>query len=203
MEIRHVANPDEYLRPDENREKPKLSAPVEVAKESGFRKFVKTFIKSDAKDIGSYLLNDVVVPNVQRAIISSVEMLLTGNVSSRSQSYYQPSRWTSQPTGYTNYSSSRIETVRRETGPRYDDISFRTRGDAEMVLNSLYNLASNNYNRGHATIADLYSESGWDKQVPFTYSDYGWTANDLRNAVVIGISGGRYIIDLPDPVHIR
>ena len=72
----------------------------------------------------------------------------------------------------------------------YDDIVFETRGAAEDGLDEL-NAILDTYKV--VRVADLYDFA--QLTPPHTSNKYGWTS--LRNAEVIRLNGGGYIIKLP------
>ena len=71
----------------------------------------------------------------------------------------------------------------------YDDISFDSRGDAELVLDQMRDLVDGDRGFGLVTVADMYDLAGL--QAPFTARKYGWF--NLRTAEVIRGRDGFYI----------
>lgn len=78
---------------------------------------------------------------------------------------------------------------------RFDDILFRSRSDAEHVLDALVELT---LQYGIATVADFCQLSGIDDN--YTDQNFGWY--ELGRARVVQVRGG-YILDLPRPVRVE
>lgn len=195
------------------REEEKVELPVEkkvekvitgtaVEKQKGFMSKVKDmFISEDADTIGSYILQDIVVPAIKDNLLDiasrGVEMLLFGDTSERrSKGSRTGSRY------YTSYDSyyrgeSRRERSRASEGysrsAKMDisDIILDSRGEAETVLDSMADLCETYH---QVTVADLYDLVGISSR--FTDNDYGWTS--MRDASVRRTRDG-YILVLPKP----
>lgn len=164
---------------------------AKTKKKSEFSKLGGMFISEDAGNIKEYLLMDWLLPNVKKAIVTCVDMLLNGGhttYDSRSRggarvsysSYYDRDRRDDRGTS-VSYARNRLD---------FDDLIFESRGDAEAVLDELFHCL-NKY--GVVRVADLYDAAG--KTPPYTANRYGWM--NLRNAEVVRVSGGDYIIKLP------
>ena len=164
---------------------------AKTKKKSEISKLGGMFISEDAGHIKEYLLMDWLLPNVKKAIVTTVDMLLNGGhttYDTRSRggarvsysSYYDRDRRDDRGSG-VSYARTRLD---------FDDIVFESRGDAEAVLDELFHCL-NRY--GVVRVADLYDAAG--KSQPYTANRYGWM--NLRNAEVVRVSGGDYIIKLP------
>ena len=148
------------------------------------------FAPGDVSSVKNYILVDILVPSVKRAIsdivCNGINMLLG-----------EPNRGKSGAPGskiaYRQYYQS--EDRRDYARPRaqaqysYDDIVFETRGDAEEVLYRMEELLER---FDVVSVADLFDMAG----ISCNYTDnkYGWT--DLGNARVDRVRDG-YIINLP------
>lgn len=170
-----------------------VSGTVKPKKKSEIRKFADVFIQEDVNNVGSYILQDILVPAVKKAIsdivTNGIDMILYGetgrtkkkspssNVSYRS--YYERDR----ERDCDRYAS------RNRNSYSYDDIIIDNRGEAEEVLSRMDELIDT---YGLASVADFYELVG----VTGNYTDnkYGWT--DIRNASVVRVRDG-YIIKLP------
>lgn len=170
-----------------------VSGTVKPKKKSEIQKFADVFIQEDVNNVGSYILQDILVPAVKKAISDIVtngtDMILYGetgrtkkkspssNVSYRS--YYERDRERDRD----RYAS------RNRNSYSYDDIIIDNRGEAEEVLSRMDELIDT---YGLASVADFYELVG----VTGNYTDnkYGWT--DIRNASVVRVRDG-YIIKLP------
>lgn len=179
---------------EERRKRIQQSGTVTIKKKNGFQKFVDEFINVDAPAIRDYVVKDVVVPMVKRAlsdgITSVVSMLLYGD-QGRNKSNNSPVSKVSYRSYYDNPSSSNSY-LRNTSNPStyaYDEITFDSRGYAELVLQQMDDIiAAYNFVR----VADFYELIG--KTGSYTDNNYGWT--NLRTAQVVQVRDG-YKIKLP------
>lgn len=168
---------------------------VKVKKKSGIGKFFSSFFTEDAPKIKDFVLSDVLIPSAKKAItdivINGINMIVYGadagrrNISNgpvtkisykNYSSYSNPNPGFRQPTARTTYS--------------YDEITFASRGDAEMVLAEMDEIVSK---YGFVKVADFYDLVGTSGS--HTDNNYGWT--DLRSANVVRLYNGDYTIKLP------
>ena len=163
---------------------------VKQRKKSGLAKAGSIFVPGDVDSVKSYILMDVLVPSIKRAIsdivCNGINMLLG-----------EPNRGKSSAPGarvaYRQYYQSEerkdYARPRSQAQYNYDDIVFETRGDAEEVLYRMEELLER---FDVVSVADLFDMAG----ISCNYTDnkYGWT--DLRNARVERVRDG-YIINLP------
>lgn len=169
-----------------------------VKKKNEIQKFADVFISEDVENVRDYILGDVLIPAVKKAIVdivtTGIDMLMYGETKTRSngnssrvqyQSYWDRQNNSSNRNGSSSSSS--------RTGLNYNNITYATRGDAEAVLDELDALIQE---YGVASIADLYSASN----VPYSnymYNDYGW--NNLATAKTYPVRDG-YMIRLPKAI---
>lgn len=179
-------------------EKPIITSTVKTKKKSELHKFADIFISEDAKNVKSYVLMDVLVPAIKKAISDivrdGIDMLLYGDTSRSKRSSNSPY------VSYRDYSGSRRDDDRRNSsrtrsGYSYDDIILETRGEAEEVLSQMDALIET-YN--DVSVADLYDLVG--KSCNYTDYKYGWT--NLRNAEAVRVRDG-YLLKLPRAVPIK
>lgn len=178
--------------------------PVTRRKKPLRRRFMETFIQGEAKGVGSYLVQDVLIPaakdTISDAMSQGIDRLLFGESRGRNR---RPQPNTG---GFINYSRMGAPTIRQPEPARpmtrqsrathnFDEIVLATRQEADEVLERLYDLV-NKYEV--ATVSDLYELVGVTGQ--YTDDKWGWT--DLRGSTVSRISGG-YLLDLPrtEPVN--
>ncbi len=183
---------------DQNRSSPEkkvekvIAGTVKSKKKSEIRKFTDVFISEDIDNVKSYILLDVLIPAIKKAIsdivTNGIDMILygeTGKTKSNSiaskvsyRSYYDGRN------GRRDYSA-----IRTKISYNYDDIIFDNRGEAEDVLSRMDELIST---YGLVSVADLYDLVG----VTGNYTDnkYGWT--NIRSASVIRVRDG-YMLKLP------
>lgn len=168
-----------------------------IKKKNGVRKFTDIFISEDFANVKSYVLMDVLVPAVKKAIsdivTDGIDMILYGGTGR--------SRKCGNNTSYVSYRSysDRRDDRRKEpavsrSGYSYDDIILNTRAEAEEVMLQMTELLDR---YGIVSVADLYDLVG----VTGNYTDnhYGWT--QLRSAEVIHVRDG-YLLKLPRAILI-
>ena len=170
----------------------KVVKPIAKATTKKKNKLAETFISEDASNIKSYILMDVLVPAIKKAVIDivtdGISMLFYGDTShgnrrsSTSASYISYNRYSDRDRrdDRTSYGRSRYS---------YDDIILQSRGEAEEVLDRMCEMIDT---YGIVSVADMYDLVG----IATNYTDnkYGWT--NLRNAEPIRVSNG-YMLKLP------
>lgn len=170
----------------------KVVKPITKATTKKKNKLAETFISEDASNIKSYILMDVLVPAIKKAVIDivtdGISMLFYGDTShgnrrsSTSASYISYNRYSDRDRrdDRTSYGRSRYS---------YDDIILQSRGEAEEVLDRMSEMIDT---YGIVSVADMYDLVG----IATNYTDnkYGWT--NLRNAEPIRVSNG-YMLKLP------
>lgn len=162
---------------------------VKTKKKSEVRKLTDVFVSEDVSNVKSYILMDVLVPAVKKAIsdivTNGIDMLLYGEsrgAKKRAGDYVS----------YRNYSDPRRDDRRDSrvrSGFDYDDIIFNTRADAEAVREQMDDMIDR---YGVVTVADLYDMA--DLTAPYTSNRYGWTS--IRTADIVRGRDG-YVIKLP------
>ena len=174
----------------EKRTEKVVTGAVKQRKKSELSKVGSIFMPGDVDSVKSYILMDVLVPSIKRAIsdivCNGVNMLLgeprgksgTPGAKIAYRQYYRSEddrRDYARPRARAQYS--------------YDDIIFETRGDAEEVLWRMEELLER---FDMVSVADLFDMAG----VSCNYTDnkYGWT--DLGDARVKPVRDG-YVINLP------
>lgn len=169
-----------------------VTGTVKQRKKTGLSRAASTFMPGDVDSVKSYILMDVLVPSIKRAIsdivCNGINMLLGeptrgkgGNSIGAKVSYRQYYR---DPDERRDYARPRAQAQYS-----YDDIIFDNRGDAEEVLYRMEELLER---FEVVSVADLFDMAG----ISCNYTDnkYGWT--DLRSAHVERVRDG-YIINLP------
>ena len=192
-EMDYKPNSHKYKAEQKEKEREKraekvVSGNVRTKKKSSGRKIADSFIGEDAGNIGGYILNDVLIPSVKKAVVDivtdGIAMLLgTDKKKSRSGS--------SSYVSYRSYSDDRDDRYRssRTRSYSFDDIIFESRGEAEEVLDRMDELIDT-YRA--VSVADMYDLAGLS--CDYTDNKYGWTS--LRSADIVRVSGG-YMIKLP------
>lgn len=164
---------------------------VRTKPKSGVSKITDVFISEDASNVKSYILMDVLVPAVKKAISDivrdGVDMILYGESRGRKSSS------SSSYVSYRDYSrrdDDRFrDSGRRSAGYSHDDIIVESRAEAEEVLTRMDELIET---YGVVSVADLYDLIG--KSCEYTDNKYGWT--NIRNAEPIRVRDG-YMLKLP------
>lgn len=173
-----------------------VTGKVITRKKSGFDKLKGEFISDDAKNIGSYVFGEVLIPAMKKAIFDivtdGIDILLYG------ESRKGTKRTTADRVSYRSYygDSSPIRDTRasRLNDYNYDDIVLSNRGEAEDVLLRMDELMET---YGLVRVADLYDLVGITGN--YTDNKYGWT--NIRNAEIVRVRDG-YMIKMPRAVPI-
>lgn len=169
-------------------EKPKAQKIVSGQAKLKKKGFFDFLVSEDASSVKSYLLSDVLVPNIKRLIqelvTSGINQLLYGNDYKPSKSSTSTSR-----VSYNNFSNQTVNQPKRLKGNDIIEIEVDTYTDSQNVIYQLQALVDQ-YNQ--ATIADLYDLVGIDGD--FTDNNYGW--KDLTRVSVISY-GRKFIIRMP------
>lgn len=196
--------PNSYKSKEEssNDEKKKIekvvTGEVKTKKKSEIKKVADIFISEDIKNVKSYILMDVLVPAIKKAVsdivTNGIDMILYGGTrAGRSSSVSNVS--------YRSYYDRRDDDRHSYTTPltraAYDteDIILQTRGEAEEVLTRMDELISM---YGVVSVADLYDLIG--KTCSYTSNKYGWT--NIRNAEAVRVRDG-YMLKLPKALPIN
>ena len=170
---------------------------VKTKPKSGMSKITDIFISEDAANVKSYIVMDVLVPAVKKAISDivrdGIDMILYGESRGRRNST------SSSYVSYRDYSRSddrdRFRDSRIRSGYNHDDIILESRGEAEEVLTRMDELIDT---YGVVSVADLYDLIG--KSCEYTDNKYGWT--NIRNAEPIRVRNG-YMLKLPKALPIK
>ena len=170
---------------------------VRTKPKSGVSKITDVFISEDAANVKSYIVMDVLVPAVKKAISDivrdGIDMILYGE--SRGRKSSSASGYVS----YRDYSRSddrdRFRDSRSRSSYAHDDIISDSRGEADEVLTRMDELIDT---YGNVSVADLYDLVG--KSSEYTDNKYGWT--NVRNAEPIRVRDG-YMLKLPKALPIN
>lgn len=170
-----------------------VSGTTRVKKKSEAKKFADVFMAEDIENVKSYIFMDVLVPAVKKAIsdvvTNGIDMILYGeNGRTKKGSSSKVSYRSYYDRGKNNHSAS--SSVKRAYD--YDDIILDNRGEAEDVLERMYELIDIYDN---VSVADYYDLLGVSSD--YTDNKYGWT--ELPNSSVVRVKDG-YKIRLPKPM---
>lgn len=180
-------NSNKFKEESKNIEKV-ISGTAKVKKKNEMQKFASVFISEDVKSVKSYIITDVLIPGIKKAITETVNLILYGESKSKSNNSTSP-----KPSYRSYYDSNNNTTntaITRRSAYSYDNIVVDNRADAEEVLDNMNNIIQK---YGIVSVADMYDLVG----IVGNYTDnkYGWT--DLRTAKIERERDGGYRIDLP------
>lgn len=192
--------PNSHKSKEESSERKKLdkvvTGTVKTKKKGEIKKFTDLFVTEDISNVKNYILMDVLVPSIKKAIsdivTSGIDMVLYGGTGKgkRSSNVDRISY-----TDYSRYGNSRpLDNYRTRSGYSYDDIIIESRGEAEEVLTRMDELIEQ---YGVVSVADMYDLVG--KTCEYTDNKYGWT--NIRNAEPVRVRDG-YMLKLPKALPI-
>lgn len=167
-------------------------------KKNEMRKLTNVFISEDASNVKNYIIMDVIVPAVKKALYDLVVGALDITLYGGRGSGKRPS---ADKVSYRDYNSisksgDRLYGGSRTTsGYSYDDIVVETRGEAEAVLSRMDEIMEE---YEIVRVADLYDLVGITGD--YTDNKYGWT--NIRNASIVRVRDG-YKINMPRAIPIR
>lgn len=180
--------------------KPIVKRDAVVTTEKGFFTKVKeAFISEDAKDIGDYIINDVIVPGIKDTVLSCIERAFGYSGERR----YRDSRRrdTRERVSYSSYyTSSRDRDERRNREERkeekvdYRNVVLKNRDDAEEIADRMNSYIHDYDSVSVAMLFDLIDLPG-----KYTDNNWGWThEGDIR---VRRVRNG-YLIDVPEAEYL-
>lgn len=183
----------------EQKVKKVVTGQVSTKKKNGFRKIADTFIQEDMPRVKNYILDDVLIPSIKKAVSdivrNGIDMLLYGETGRSKENKPRAAR-VSYRSYYESPDTSRRDRYEsRSTAYDYDDIVLTDRGDAEVVLNQMDEIIEK---YGFVKVADLYDLVGITTN-NHCANNYGWT--DIRSARVVRVQDG-YILKLPKALPI-
>lgn len=170
------------------------------AKKNETRKWTDLFISEDVANVKSYILMDVIVPSIKKAlydlVVGTLDMSLYGG---RGGGKRPTADKVSYRTDYNSISRrddrSYSERNRTSSGYSYDDITVETRGEAEMVISRMDEIMDE-YDQ--VRVADLYDLVGITGD--YTDNKYGWT--NIQTARVVRTRDG-YKIQMPRAIPLK
>lgn len=181
--------------------KPKkvIQGTVSIKKKSAIKEFFDNFISEDANKIHSYVVGDVLIPSIKRAIsdivTNTVDILFYGEAGKNK-------KYSGDRISYNNYSYNSNSYNYNNQNNRndlqsflYENISFASYTDAKTVLDSMYERLET---YGMVSVSELNEFIG----VTGSYTDnkFGWTS---LNKASISYSRDGYQLVLPRPSAIN
>lgn len=166
-----------------------IKGKAKVRKKGGLAKMRDLFISEDATNIKSYIVLDVLIPAMKKAIhdivTNGIDMILYDGKGA-------PQTTKASKISYRDYygrDERKYERREHYNTYSYDQITVDTRGEAEEVLDRMIELIQT---YGQVSVADFCDLVGVTGQ--YTDNKYGW--DNLRNATVIRVQDG-YAFKLP------
>lgn len=181
----------EIQAPSEKRAEKIIKGTAKV-KKNNKRTLASMFISDDVTNVKNYILMDVIIPSVKKAVydlvVGALDMSLYGGRS-------ENKRPTSDKVSYTDYNGASrrgersFNSTKTTSGYTYDDIVVETRGEAESVISRMDEIMAT-YDQ--VRVADLYDLVGITGE--YTDNKYGWT--NIANARIVRTRDG-YKIEMP------
>jgi len=172
----------------------KIASGKVIKKKTGL---MSSIMAEDAGDMKTYIIRDIVMPGIKKAIDETVHMFLYGDSGKRSSPVTRYSYNGGNYRDYNKTDSERVyDTVTSRTGYSYNDIVLETRAEGEEVLTRMDEIIDT---YGIVSVADFYDLVG--VKCSYTDNGYGWT--NLRNASVLRLQNGSYVIKLPKALPIK
>lgn len=181
--------------PHEVRAKRTIQGEAVIKKKSTFAKIRDMFISEDADKVGDYILMDVIVPAVKRAIVDTIKSsadMIFGTKGSTSTSGTKYIYGGNGP--YVTYGSSSTKKQSEPSVPNRDPFDFgyiefkkfdnteANRADAELVVETMCDIIDSYKKAYVADLCDIIKAP-----CEYTANYYGWT--DLRDVAPIKIPG--------------
>lgn len=190
----------ESATPPEKKVEKVISGSAKSKKKGEMQKFADVFISEDVGNVKSYIVMEVLVPAIKKAIsdivTNGIDMILYGETG-RTKKNSTASK-VSYGKFYDRDSDRRRDS--RSSGTRggydYDDIIFETRGDAESVLDAMNEIISQ---YGVVSVGDLYDLADVSTS-NYAANKYGWT--DIGGCKPVRVRDG-YILKLPRALPIN
>lgn len=201
------ANPSLSDVASENREVKKvIKGNASFAKPSLLKRIKSTFISDDASNVGSFIVDDIIVPSIQDGIMNSIISAATMIFGRGRSGYYgyrpynnvsraswrQPDKYDNTPYDKYGYRRDDRGSTYRSTRS-YRDVELDNYEDMLDVIQELYSTLE----RYHMVrVSDYFSAAGLTGE--FTDNQWGWYNLPPRMAPKRTMSG-RWTLDLPRP----
>lgn len=188
-------------------EKVELKGTVTAKKPSFTQKLKDTFIAEDARDVGDYILWDILVPTIKRTIrdviVGSADRIFLGTSSQPTSNLYKERGVTYVKRTDYGAIASRKSTIKSlpaagtssRSNFHLDEMVFEQYEDASAVLDRMVDYLET---YGKVSVDDFFDLIG--RSSNYTAQNWGWTS--LANATIVNTVGG-YFIKLPNPVVIK
>lgn len=189
-------------------EKVQLKGTVVEKKPSFITKLRETFIAEDARDVGDYVVWDILVPTIKRTIrdiiIGTADRVFLGSSSPNSSNSLYRERGVTYVKARTDYASAAKRTsessrpVQRTVNRsnfHLNEIIFDNYDDAAAVLEKMIDYLDT---YGKVSVDEYFDMIG--HSADYTAQNWGWKS--LSSATIVNTFGG-YFIKLPNPIVIK
>jgi hypothetical protein len=191
--------------PDDKKIESVVSGGATRRRKSLRKQFKETFVAGDPRTAIRFVIFEVLLPSARDMIVEAgaqgIEKLIHGDTRRRgatpplSGPYGNIAYHTMAGAGPRVAGFQRALSREARSRHNFDEIVLGQRGEAEEVIDRLFDLVSRYES---ATVADLYELVGLASA--HTDNTWGWT--DLAGAGVSRVRGG-YLLDLPEPRFLR
>ena len=168
-----------------------VSGKTSTKKKSGIRKLSDTFLSEDVSNVKSYIFSEVLLPAAKKLVSDIVtngtNMLLYGEIKNK--------KGNSSKVSYSRYYDDRSRDYRSPVVRNnfdYDEIIFETRGDAEAVLDAMYDIL-NQYKV--VSVAELYDLAFFKQKTAYGICLSDWSSDVCSSDLIAKAHG--YILKLP------
>lgn len=199
-----VGNQEEPAEEGRKRPEKIISGEVIERKKSLGRKISETFTGVNAREVGSHVVFDVILPQLKGMAVDAgtqaIERLILGESGPRRSSSSSPISSRNRGSSYTAYNRYTPNAEERQE-PAYvksnevREVIVNTRGDAQQVLDEMFRHLEEYKTVSVAEFYDLVGITG-----KFTDNQWGWT--NLNAAGVSRVREG-FRIELPRPVSLK
>lgn len=183
---------------EEKKVEPVVTGEVKRRKKPLGKRFQETFLGGDARGTAGFVLASVLIPAAKDMLVETgqqfIERMVYGESKRRS--------FNRGPNPAGNFSYNRVQQGNGPPAPaisrrararhEFDEIVLQSRGEAEEVLDRMFDLLSR---YDSVSVADLYELTG----IQSAHTDQKWGWVDLRGSQVTRTRTGGYVIDLPEP----
>ncbi len=189
-------------------EKVQLKGTVVEKKPSFITKLRETFIAEDARDVGDYVVWDILVPTIKRTIrdiiVGTADRVFLGSSSPNSSNSLYRERGVTYVKARTDYasvakktseSSRPVQRTVNRSNFHLNEIIFDNYDDAAAVLEKMIDYLDT---YGKVSVDEYFDMIG--HSADYTAQNWGWKS--LSSATIVNTFGG-YFIKLPNPIVIK
>ncbi|AXH46710.1 hypothetical protein QCN35_gp48 [Arthrobacter phage Synepsis] len=181
----------------------KVISGVVIERKAGLgSKIRETFMGVSAREVGQHVVMDVILPQLKGMAVDAgtqaIERLILGEARRTTSSSSSSRVRGSSYTAYNRFSSGNQASESEATNFRSNrvrEVIVETRGDAQMVLDRLFE----HIDRYNAVSVSYYYEL---VGITGTFTDHQWGWTNLNASGVSSVREG-YRIELPAPISIK